>query len=344
LNITVADTGIGIPEDEVEAIFDEFTQVDSSTTRKAGGTGLGLPITKKFVELHHGRIFVRSKVNYGSSFTVQLPLKPQQDKELEESPPEPELKISPEINQQPIILAVDDDPQVLKLYERYLRNKPMELVGLSDSMQAVSQAKELQPFAILLDVLMPEKDGWRVISELKENPYTTHIPIIICSIVDDKYKANSLDVAGYLTKPILEKDLLDALETLSKHPRTKRVLIIDDHADDILLSRRILEARACQVIEASSGPEGLEIVYNYPPDLIILDLTMPGMDGFEVMDALKTDAKIRNIPVIVITARDLNASEREKIIHHADALLTTGRFLDSDLLKDVDPILQPEFA
>jgi PAS domain S-box-containing protein len=343
ITISVTDTGSGIPEKNLATIFDPFTQVDASTTRKTGGTGLGLSITKKFIELHHGTISIKSKLKVGSTFTVVLPIRQPDDEDAEVPPEQDQGKRATSVDQtKPVILAIDHDSQVVDFYRQHLGDHYV-VESRSKSAEAVVSAKALQPHVILLEILMPEKDGWTVIKELKENSHTAHIPVIICSMVNDHHRAKSLDVVDYLTKPISEKALRNALKKVITHNKNaKRVLIIDDRADDILLSKRILEARECQVFEASNGLDGLEIIRSNPPDLVILDLTMPDLDGFGVMEALKNDSKTADIPIIVITARDLNAAEKQRIDEQAVALLTKGQYSDADLLSYVDKIFATE--
>jgi GAF domain-containing protein/DNA-binding response OmpR family regulator/HAMP domain-containing protein/anti-sigma regulatory factor (Ser/Thr protein kinase) len=340
VSISVTDTGTGIPGNKLTSIFDEFTQVDASTTRKAGGTGLGLAISRKIAELHQGTITVKSQVKVGSTFTLILPIGQITSENGALHPGDAQsLSGLSEAKVKPIVLAIDNEQQSIDLYKRYLE-KRFEVIGLQKSKEALEMAQALQPYAILLDILMPEKDGWAVIQELKENSYTTHIPVIICSIVSDEYRAQSLGIVHYLTKPVSGSELLNALEKIDKrNKQLKRVLIIDDHADDILLSRRILEARNCQIIEASNGLEGLEVINKTLPNLIILDLTMPELDGFGVIDALKQTPKTASLPIIVITAKDLTPQEAQRIDGQVNALLTKGKFSDTELLAHIDTIL-----
>ena len=340
VRLSVTDTGSGIPENKLATIFDEFIQVDASTTRKAGGTGLGLAISQKIAELHQGSITVKSQVNMGSTFTLVLPIGQTTSEDGRLHPAGSQALPCPsETAVKPVVLAIDNEQQSIDLYKRYLENR-FEVVGLQKSKEAVTTAQTLQPYAILLDILMPEKDGWSVIQELNENSYTAHIPVIICSIVNDEYRAQSLGITHYLTKPVSGSELLNVLEKIDKHNKQlKRVLIIDDHADDILLSRRILAARNCQIIEASNGLEGLEVINKTPPNLIILDLTMPQLDGFGVIETLKQTPKTASLPIIVITAKDLTPKEAQKINGHVSALLTKGKFSDTELLAHVDTLL-----
>ncbi|HEY85364.1 MAG TPA: GAF domain-containing protein, partial [Chloroflexi bacterium] len=339
VSVSISDTGIGISPQNREYIFDEFTQVDASTTRQAGGTGLGLPITQKFVELHHGQIIVESEAHRGATFTVVLPIRqPNSGRDQDNSPSL--IEQSAESQPPPTLLVIDGDARVADIYRQYLQDKKFNFVSLNKGSGAAARANELQPYAILLDVLIPDADGWSILGELKENPGTAHIPVIICSIVDDKFRANQLGAAEYLLKPIIKNDLLQAIERLEEHKKNfKQVLVIDDNAEDILLIKRILRAHECQIIEALNGLDGLDIIYRNPPSLIVLDLTMPDLDGFGVLESLRDKQKTKNIPVIVITARELDNDELEIVNRQANALLLKGKYTDVELLQYVNKFL-----
>ncbi len=341
VTIKVADTGIGIPEDKLDTIFEEFTQVDASTTRRAGGTGLGLPITRHFVQMHGGEISVESKGGVGSVFAFTLPIHPREEKEEPAaSGATPEAQ-QPDSNRR-LVLAVDDDAHVLSLYKRYLEDEGYQVIGMISSEDVVQKAKEVLPYAITLDVLMPGKDGWQVLQELKNCPETHDIPIVICSILSEEGRGFSMGAADYLVKPIMEDELLNALGRLD-HPKNKRVevLVIDDHVDDILLIRRILEAQGdYRINEANGGRAGIEMVRRRPPDVIILDLMMPDVDGFGVLEALKREPETRAIPVIVVTAKQLTDEDRKRLNGQVEVLLSKGLFTERELLEDVKVALQ----
>jgi signal transduction histidine kinase/DNA-binding response OmpR family regulator len=341
VTVKVADTGLGIPEDKLDTIFEEFTQVDASTTRRAGGTGLGLPITRHFVQMHGGEINVESKMGVGSVFAFTLPIHPREEKEEQAAGGETPEAPATDTNLR-LVLAVDDDAHVLSLYKRYLEDEGYQVIGMTSSEDVVQKAKEVSPYAITLDVLMPGKDGWQVLQELKNCPETHDIPIVICSILSEEGRGFSLGAADYLVKPIMEDELLNALARLD-HPSGKRVevLVIDDHVDDILLIRRILEAQGdYHISEANGGLAGIEMVHRRPPDVIILDLMMPDVDGFGVLEALKREAKTRAIPVIVVTAKQLTDEDRERLNGQVEVLLNKGLFTERELLEDVKVALQ----
>lgn len=343
--ISVSDTGIGIPAENLNSVFEEFTQVDSSTTRKVGGTGLGLPISRHFVEMHKGQIWVESKLGYGSTFNFTIPI--QQSVETEKGWPANFTIESPKEGRGKVIVAIDDDPGVITLYERFLEQQDYRVIGINHSHDVLPQVKDLAPAAILLDVLMPEKDGWGVLRTLKDDPATKDIPVIICSIISDKNRGFSLGAADYLIKPIVENELVKALKHLdSQNKEQVKVLVVDDQADDILLIRRILEVQSnYKIFEANNGQESLELVQRIEPDLIILDLTMPEMDGFKVVEALKNNEKTRSIPIIIASAKELTPVEHLALTGQVEVLLRKGIFTENELLEDVSQALkriQPE--
>ncbi len=338
LTISVTDTGIGIPQEDHESIFEEFTQVDASTTRKVGGTGLGLPISRHFVELHQGKIWVESGGGQGSIFKVSIPINQDMVDEIE-MPLQQALADLEEHNK--TIIAIDDDPSVISLYERFLEAQGYELIGISNGENILQQVKDANPAAILLDVLMPDRDGWSVLRELKKDQTTEAIPVIICSMVSDRKRGFSLGATGYLNKPITEDDLLKALEHIHNNDKDQvKVLVIDDQADDILLIRRMLEAQQNYIIhEAQSGQDGLKFVQQDRPDLIILDLSMPEMDGFKVVETLKDKEETRSIPIIIASAKDLTPKESKFLNGQVEALLHKNIFTENELLQDVQRAL-----
>jgi len=199
----------------------------------------------------------------------------------------------------------------------------------------VETAKRLKPYAITLDVIMPGKDGWQIIQELKSDPETRDIPIIVCSIMSEADKGLSMGVADYLVKPVTEQELLDALIRLEQPGAIGHVLIVDDNPDDRKLLRRILEDAGYKVQEAPGGAEAISIIHADPPNLVVLDLMMPDVDGFAVLENLKMNQLTRDIPVVVVTAKELGKSERERLQQRVQALLQKGLFDQNQLLTDV---------
>ncbi|MGQ9710549.1 MAG: GAF domain-containing protein [Anaerolineae bacterium] len=344
--ISVSDSGIGIPPEKLPHIFDAFTQVDASPSRKYGGTGLGLTISKSFIELHGGRIWVESEVGKGTTFTFTLPIQgppqigPEAEPKAEEAPSEGVPSPVPEMPGR-VVLCVDDDEGVITLFRRYLDKQGYRVVGLSDPFRVVEEARRIRPFAITLDVMMPGKDGWQVIQELKADPETRDIPVVMCTIVSEKGRGLSLGAADYLVKPILEQDLLAALDRLDREEGRHRVLVVDDKPDDLHLLRRMIEAQGgYEVIEASSGQEAVLLVHQRRPHIVILDLMMPEMDGFAVLEALKADESTRAIPIIVVTAKELTEQDRHLLNHRIEALIQKGVLRSEELLEDVAAALR----
>jgi GAF domain-containing protein/DNA-binding response OmpR family regulator len=343
LTISITDTGIGISQNKLGNIFEEFTRVDASTTRKVGGTGLGLPISRHFVEMHNGQIWVESISGKGSTFSFFVPLKPTEDKADQAEAPAPPIIDNQNLQGQgKVVVAIDDDPNVVNLYQRFLEKQGYQVIGINCSTDVIPEIKQHNPSAILLDVLMPEKDGWGVLRELKDDSFTKNIPVVICSIVSDKNRGFSLGAADYLTKPIVEGELVNALRHLDREEKSQvKVLVIDDEADDILLLRRILEAQPNYIIfEARNGKEGLDLVESKNPDLIILDLTMPEMDGFTVVEKLKNNEKTRTIPIIIVSAKELSPQEHKFLTGQVEVLLQKGLFSEAELLEDVSQALK----
>jgi signal transduction histidine kinase/CheY-like chemotaxis protein/HAMP domain-containing protein/putative methionine-R-sulfoxide reductase with GAF domain len=344
--ISVADSGSGIGKEEQARVFEPFIQTDASTTREHGGTGLGLTISRSFVQLHGGRIWVESVPGEGSTFYFALPIeRSDSESEGEEAPG---IGSGASATEEPtegesskLVLCVDDDTGVINLYRRYLNPRGYRVFGLSDSSRVLDMARRLQPYAITLDVMMPQKDGWEVIHELKADPVTSDMPVIVCSILSEKERGMSLGAADYLVKPIVEEDLVAALDRLDREPGTQRVLVVDDHAEDRELLRRMIESRGgYEVIGAAGGREAIALVKDRRPHIIILDLMMPEVDGFAVLESVRSDETTRSIPIIVVTAKDLTRKDCQRLNHRVEALVQKGVLNQRELLEDMAAALR----
>jgi len=336
VTIAVQDSGVGIPKERYSAVFTPFEQVDSSSSRRFGGTGLGLPVSKRFVEAHGGSIWFESEMGVGSTFYVKLPIAgPPAEKPAEEERPVRAPRLEGEDSKGLLVLTVDDDAGVITLFRRYLSKQGYRVVGLTRGDRVVEEAKRLKPYAITLDILMPDRSGWEVIRDLKSDPLTRDIPVIVCSIIAERDKGLSMGVADYLVKPILEQDLLSALTRLSHDPTKTHVLVVDDNPDDRNLLERILADAGYTVTTASDGVEAIADLALSPPDLVVLDLMMPDVDGFAVLENMKARPETRDIPVIVVTAKELSADERADLTARVQALLQKGLFDQERLLGDV---------
>jgi CheY-like chemotaxis protein len=240
-----------------------------------------------------------------------------------------------------VILAIDDDPQVISLYERYLQPQGYQVIALTDPAQAVDTVRQLKPFAVTLDIMMPGRDGWTVLSELKNSVETRAIPVIMCSILEKNKKGFSLGAADYLVKPVLEEDLLNALNRLNSANDIRNVLVIDDNPSDLNLIERILKTNGrYQPVTAKGGKAGWEKIQEQKPDAVILDLFMPDLDGFSILGKLRSTPEMSLIPVIVVSGADLTAEQHSQLAEFGQELLQKGALNEKDLLLLLDRALQ----
>jgi signal transduction histidine kinase/DNA-binding response OmpR family regulator len=330
--VSVTDTGPGIAPEDQAKLFLPFSQVDDSPTRKTGGTGLGLSICRSLIEMHGGRIGLLSSVaGQGSTFFFTLPLS-------EEAPPEPDADGAAGAN---VILAIDDDLKVINLYERYLRSHGYRVVPLTDPKLSVERVKELRPFAVTLDIMMPEKDGWQVMQDLRNCPETRDTPIIICSILESQEKGFSMGAADYLVKPFLQDDMINAIGRLNRDGQIKEVLVVDDDAEDLRLVKKMLEQdQRFQVTTAQGGVLGWESIQARRPDIIILDLFMPEMNGFNILENLRKNPALRRIPVIVLTGADLTPEQHQQLTDFGQGVMAKGYLREKELLVLLEEALQ----
>jgi PAS domain S-box-containing protein len=330
--VKVTDTGPGIAPQDLSKLFQPFSQVDASPTRKTGGTGLGLSISRRLIELHGGRIGVNSEIDKGSTFYFTLPL-PKAAKETKFQESE-----SPNVK---TILAIDDDTQIISLYERYLQPQGYQVIALTDPTKALERAAELQPFAITLDIMMPGRDGWTVLAELKSHVETRDIPVVICSILEEEEKGFSLGAADYLVKPILEDDLLRALNRLNSENDIRNVLVIDDDPKDLRLLQKLLsESGQFQPILCEGGRSGWAEIEKQKPDAVILDLFMPDLDGFKILEKLRSTPELADIPVIVVSGADLTPEQQGQLDNFGQGLLQKGALNEQELLARLERALK----
>jgi CheY-like chemotaxis protein len=326
--ISVTDTGTGISEEDQAKLFQAFSQVDNSPTRKTGGTGLGLSISRQLIQLHGGRIGVQSEVNKGSTFYFTLPIYRSKAE-----------KVEPVGSK--VILAVDDDPQVIALYERYLQPQGYQVISLMDPARAKERARQIKPFAITLDIMMPGYDGWHVLSDLKNDAETRDIPVIVCSIIEEQERGFSLGAANYLLKPILEEDLVNALNQLNGDGRIREVLIVDDDQNSLrLMDKMFKDQKQYKVTLAEGGRQGWDLITSHPPQALILDLFMPEMDGFTILEKMRENAKLRDIPVVVVSGGDLSPSQQGQLTEFGKRLISKSSLNEKDLLSTIDNALK----
>ena len=336
----VRDTGIGMTPEQVARLFEEFTQADASTTRRYGGTGLGLTISRRFCQMMGGDIEVESEPGRSSTFTARIPAVG--GMVLPDSLAA-HVEIVPAAGA-PVVLAIDDDPSTLDLLKRFLGREGFRVVTATGGTEGLELARSLNPVAITLDVMMPEVDGWTVLTSLKADPVLRNIPVIMLTIVDEKNLGYVLGANDYLTKPIERELLIAALARYRPGPAALNVLVVEDDADAREAVRRMLLREGWQVIEARDGRVGLERVRAYHPDVVLLDLMMPEMDGFEFIDELRGDPEIAGTPIVVITAMALGEAERLRLRRHVETILTKGSYDRTELLARVRSLVAASSA
>jgi signal transduction histidine kinase/CheY-like chemotaxis protein len=305
-SLSVADTGIGIPAQALDYIFEEFRQVDGSTTRKYGGTGLGLSISRKLAQILGGSIQVGSEVSKGSVFTLTLPF---QCGPEPAAAPEAALPVGADGRR--LIVAIDDNPDVLSLLAQELEEEGYQVVGATRAVEGIERARQLAPYAITLDIMLPGMDGWEAIGRLKGDPATREIPLIVVSIIDNQELGFRLGADEYLVKPIAKEALFEALRRFEG--RGRRLLVADDDPAVAELLGQLLGEEGWQISAAADGQQALDQIAQQQPDLLLLDLVMPAMDGFEVLRRLRGQPQTAELPVVVITAKELSPQEREEL-------------------------------
>jgi len=326
--ISIIDTGPGIALEDQSKLFLAFSQVDSSPTRKTGGTGLGLSICQRLVDLHGGKIGVHSTIGKGSTFYFTLPLFEQ-----------PKTETGSLMNR--TVLCIDDDPQIVTLYERYLQPQGFTVVAVNDPSNAKEMVRRIKPFAITLDIMMPDIDGWAILEQLKSDPETRKIPVIVCSIVEDEEKGFSLGAADYLVKPIMEDDLTDALNRLNADGTIRDVLIIDDSLNDLrLMEKTIRENTNFHPVLALGGEKGWEMLVNQTPQVVILDLFMPGVDGFTILERLRTSPDLQSLPVVVVSGIDLSPEQKKQLENLGKHMIQKGLLEEKELFAELNRALK----
>jgi PAS domain S-box-containing protein len=341
IEFQVRDTGIGMTPDQQAKVFEAFTQADDSTTRTYGGTGLGLAITKSFCRLMDGDVTLTSETGKGSTFTVRLPAvtRAATDTAVAAAEKRSEGPQVTEPEHAPIVLVVDDDPNARELLRRHLQRGGYAVRMAANGEEAVQLARTLQPDVVTLDVLMPQMDGWAVLSAMKEDAVLAEIPVIMVTIVDNQSIGFSLGAADYLIKPIDRDRLVRAVEKCCPTGGPRHVLIVEDDAPTSELMGRALREIDCTVTQAENGRVGLERLNEALPDAILLDLMMPEMDGFEFIAQVRAEARWRRIPVIVVTAKTLTAEDLARLNGQVQHLVHKGEYSGKAVLAALDELV-----
>jgi signal transduction histidine kinase/DNA-binding response OmpR family regulator len=332
----VSDTGIGIKPDHIRDIFDEFKQIEGSLKDKPAGTGLGLTISKRLVEMMGGKIWVDSKFGEGSVFHITVPCK------LADVPKHLQAVLQnmlPDKNKK-LIITIDDEVEAQKILKVYLKTEGYDVIQAYNAMEAMQFAKKYQPFAITLDIIMPGKDGWDILKELKDHPETESIPVICISMLDNRDLGLSLGAFNYLVKPVGKEQFINELRRIEKSYTIYDVLIIDDDPKAVdLISRYLGDENGYGIRKANGGKEGLEKVSEQLPDLVILDLMMPDVDGFEVLGHLKESETTKHIPIIIVSGKTLTNEETDYLNDKIVSIINKHAFKKEKLLRDIKKTL-----
>src|SRR6266404_6118335 len=338
ITMAVTDTGIGMSCEQMGRLFQEFVQADPSTTRKYGGTGLGLAISRRFCQMMGGEITVESQLGKGSTFTIRLPAR------IESVQPAPLMRRvrperqSPKAVKGSLILVIDDDQTVCEVMARYLEREGFVVRTATGGREGLQLAHELHPAAITLDINMPDLDGWTVLAALKGDPQLADIPVVLVTIEDNRSRGYSLGATEYMTKPIDRERLISLLQNISS-PIARKVLLVDD--DEIMREsvRRVLEQEKWQVEGASNGRFALAHLAESCPDVIVLDLLMPEMDGFEFLVEMRQRPEWHDIPVLVLTAKDLSVEDQKRLNGYVERVMRKNASELGELLRELGRML-----
>lgn len=329
IQFLVSDSGIGIAPENIDLIFQDFAQIDSHLQKRVKGTGLGLPLSKKLATVLGGSVGVESRLGSGSDFTLHIPMRYRGDEpEVIVTP----LAVLPDPHMLPV-LVVEDKPEMMMMYRSYLAGSGFEMVPASTTREGEEVLSRLRPVAIILDIVLRSEDTWAFMAQLKKDDRTRDIPVLVASTIEDRNKGFHLGVESYLLKPFEQADLIRELRALTGQTDAKKVLVIDDQERDRYLLKQRLRGLPLMILEAPGGMEGLRMASKASPDVIFLDLVMPDLTGFEVLDRLKIDPDLANIPVIITTSQILSENEQQRLLQRTVAILSKGRLEQTDFTE-----------
>ena len=334
LLLSVSDTGIGMTEEQMARLFKEFSQADPSTTRKYGGTGLGLAISRRLCNHMGGDISVESTTGKGSIFSIRLPVESDVCDEIttRRLQPVPVARAEGDSN---TILVIDDDPTVREMMRRYLQQEGFRVVSAADGEEGLRIAARIVPSVITLDVVMPERDGWDVLRSLKSDPRLCAIPVVMLSIIDEKNKGYALGASDYIVKPVNRQQLVSVLEKYRASGSASRVLVVEDDPDMRRHLHNMLSEEGWHVDEAENGRIALNRLSDAQPNLVLLDLMMPEMDGFEFLAELRNNKQRQAIPVVVVTGADLSEADYRHLNGGVEKVLSKSAYSREELFEQV---------
>jgi signal transduction histidine kinase/DNA-binding response OmpR family regulator len=342
LHFIVKDTGIGMKTEHCQKLFQAFSQADSSTTRKYGGTGLGLAITQNFINMMGGEVTAESEFGVGSTFTLKLPqiarnITVKADEFDESTATISSMLINP--LQTKTVLVIDDNHHDRTFLHRYLSGEGYNVVMAVNGKQGLQMAKEIVPDMITLDVMMPEMDGWETLVALKNDPFLTNIPVVMSSIIEDRHLAQTLGAVDYLSKPVDKQRLLTTVDKYIAKFSRGSILVIEDDPDTLEITCDLLVHAGWEVQAAENALEAIKVIQKSPPMLILLDLMMPDMDGFEVIKKLRCHPQWQLIPIIVITSVELSTNEHAQLSKQVHNIFHKGKHELHELLDEVNEVV-----
>lgn len=328
--------------EQLGRLFQAFTQADASTTRKYGGTGLGLTISRHFCQMMGGDISVTSEYGRGSTFTIRLPARVAEARPVAAAAAkEEEGTVAGAAG---VVLVIDDDPAARELMQRFLSKEGYRVICAAGGEEGLKLARKMRPDAITLDVMMPGLDGWAVLSNLKADPTLADIPVVMITMVDDRNMGYALGATEYMVKPVDRERLLAVLHRHLREAGSRPVLVVEDDPMARDMMQQMLQREGWRVLTAENGRAGLEQLAQCRPELVLLDLMMPEMDGFAFIDALRGRPEWREIPVVVVTAKDLTAEERERLNGSVQRILQKGAYSREALMREVISLMAGSVA
>ncbi|GGA30266.1 response regulator [Dyella nitratireducens] len=337
LHITVSDTGIGMTPDQIQRIFEPFEQADRSIARRFGGSGLGLTISRQLLGLMDGRIDVTSDIQSGSVFTVTLPVG-----DIESPEPRPHAAAHDTAaarGRNPIVLVVDDDEDACELVRNALERDGINVVSASSGEQALALTRSLRPAVMVLDILLGDMTGWDVLAAIRADPEHAELPVILCTVTDPDQRTGVLGVVEHLTKPFDRERLSHLVQRFVGAAKSGSLLVVDDddfYRDSIA---NALRQEGHQVETAPNGQHALDLMRNRPPDLLLLDMIMPGMDGLAVIEAMRTDPMLAPVPIMLVTAADISPEVSRNLYERAVLLVRKGEANHADVVYHVHRLL-----
>jgi CheY-like chemotaxis protein/anti-sigma regulatory factor (Ser/Thr protein kinase) len=331
--VSVRDTGIGIAEDEKDRIFEAFQRGGRASRTSTEGTGLGLTLSKRIVDLHGGRLWMETELGVGSTFSFAIPMLTG-SAAAAERPPEAEPAAGGSV------LIVEDDHRSAGLLRVYLEDAGYAVAIARDGIEALEVVRQVAPAAVILDVLLPRLNGWEVLAQLKSDPATSAVPVVIVSMVDDQGAGYALGAADYLVKPVDRASVLEALARCIAPGRDRRTLVaIDDDPVDLDILEAVLAPEGWDVVRASGGEEGVRVVRRVRPAVVVLDLLMPDVDGFDVVERLRADPVVDDVPIVILTSKDMTQTDHARLAGRISYIAQKGSLPKAELVDLVDRLV-----